>query len=773
MIKRQTAIKTRPAFSFLREENRMLLYHADCTGNEKNCLYRHRIEITDEASLAEAARYDYVCAEYRNGYRGNDRFIGSDCVAVDFDNDHSENPEDWVKPEQIMEALPDVPVAIHYSRNHMRVKKGKAARPKFHAIIAIRPVRDAKAYAEIKRKLAAMFPFADPNALDAARFFYGTEEPLVEFYPGTKTLNDILAEEEFDDGMDSGTYGEQVIREGRRNATMSRKAGKIVKRFGYTEEAHAIFLREAEKCDPPLEDGELEKIWHSAARTAKWAQGQPGYIPPEEYNATGSLKPDDYSDVGQAKVIAGDCAAELVYTPGTDYLRFTGKRWEESKPKALGLVIDFLDRQLEDANSSVEQARKQLTELGVSERAIDAGGKTLEREATGNAQEALFAFLGALKYKAFVMKRRDMKYITSAMQALKPMTEVDQNELDCHENLLNCPDGTYDLARGIHGKRDHDASDFITKITAAAPGDEGSALWQETLNLILQNDWELIEYVQRIVGLAAIGEVYQEAMIIAYGDGSNGKSTFWNTIATVLGSYAGLISADALTAGCKRNVKPELAEVKGMRLLIASELEEGQRLSTSIVKQLCSTDLIEAEKKYKDPFKFRPTHTLVLYTNHLPKVGATDTGIWRRLIVIPFNARISGKKDIRNYSKYLVAHAAPAIMKWIIEGAEKAIRDDYRLQMPRCVRDAIDKYKSDNDWMAHFLEACCEQGAEYEEKSGELYSSYRAFAARTNEFCRSTTEFYTSLEQRGFSRRKKRSGMFVQGLKLAETEPVF
>ena len=112
-------------------------------------------------------------------------------------------------------------------------------------------------------------------------------------------------------------------------------------------------------------------------------------------------------------------------------------------------------------------------------------------------------------------------------------------------------------------------------------------------------------------------------------------------------------------------------------------------------------------------------------------------------------------------------------MKWIIEGAEKAIRDDYRLQMPKCVRDAIEKYKSDNDWMAHFLEACCEQGAEYEEKSGELYSSYRAFAARTNEFCRSTTEFYTSLEQRGFSRRKKRSGMFVQGLKLAETEPVF
>ena len=86
----------------------MFMYHADCTGNEKNCLYRHRVEITDEASLLEVVRHDYVCAEYQDGYRSNDKFTSSDCVAVDFDNDHSENPEDWVKPEQIIAALPGV-----------------------------------------------------------------------------------------------------------------------------------------------------------------------------------------------------------------------------------------------------------------------------------------------------------------------------------------------------------------------------------------------------------------------------------------------------------------------------------------------------------------------------------------------------------------------------------------------------------------------------------------------------------------------------------------
>ena len=151
-------------------------------------------------------------------------------------------------------------------------------------------------------------------------------------------------------------------------------------------------------------------------------------------------------------------------------------------------------------------------------------------------------------------------------------------------------------------------------------------IWQEALETFFQGDKALIRYVQLIAGLIAVGKVWLEAILIAYGEGRNGKSTFWNTISHVLGSYSGQISADALTVGCKRNVKPEMAELKGKRFVIAAELGEGQRLNTSIIKQLCSTDEIFAEKKYKDPFSFVPSHTLVLYTNHLPKVGATDAG---------------------------------------------------------------------------------------------------------------------------------------------------
>lgn len=270
------------------------------------------------------------------------------------------------------------------------------------------------------------------------------------------------------------------------------------------------------------------------------------------------------------------------------------------------------------------------------------------------------------------------------------MLALDVTELDYDPELLNTPEATYDLTQGTGGGHPHDPDDLITKITACSPGDKGEGLWQESLDLFFCHDRELIQYVQEIVGMAAVGRVYAEQMIIAYGGGANGKSTFWNTIARVLGTYSGKISADALTMSCKRNVKPEMAELKGKRLIIASELEEGQRLNTGMVKQICSVDPIEAEKKYKDPFHFVPSHTLVLYTNYLPKVSANDDGTWRRLIVIPFNAKITGKSDIKNYSDYLFNHAGPAIMKWIIEGAESAIRKGFKFDEPQAVRDAVE-----------------------------------------------------------------------------------
>lgn len=743
------------------------LYHADCIGQAGNCLYPHKVSIIDTNSLEQAVSRDYICAEYSGNYRSKDNFLGSDCLSVECDNEHSENPADWKTPDDIAVVFPGVEFAVHYSRNHMKVKNGKPARPKFHVFFAIDPITDAEEYANLKKLVSIIFPYFDPKALDAARFYFGTPTPQVELIDGFMTLTEFLVSDEFDVGMNqhcSDAY--RIIPQGSRNATMSRFAGRILKKYGDNDTAFQCFMEEADKCTPPLEQQELMTIWRSAHKFYAKVQKQEGYIPPEDYNRGFNLRPSDFSDIGQAKVLAQEYAGEMVYTDATDYMCYDGTHWAESKQMAVGACEEFLDRQLAEALAAVEKTRQMLMNAGIDQNLIITGGKALEKAIDSSSEKAFAEYCAAISYKAFVMKRRDMKYVTSALQAAKPMLLRNIQEFDTQEYLLNTPSATYDLRLGMNGAHEHCAEDRITKMTSAAPSTENMDLWLSSVENFFCGDAELIDYVQQTVGLAALGKVYQEALIIAYGEGSNGKSTFWNAIAKVLGSYSGAISADALTVGCKRNVKPEMAELKGKRLVIAAELEEGMRLNTSIVKQLCSTDEISAEKKYKDPFKFVPTHTLVLYTNHLPRVGANDDGTWRRLIVIPFNAKIKGKSDIKNYADYLVKNAGGAILSWVIEGAQKAIKNKFTLSVPQVVQDAITQYRDNNNWLSIFIEDCCEVDRTFTQKSGDLYQEYRAYCGRNGEYARSTTDFYTGLENAGFMRKKTKAGNVILGLHL-------
>lgn len=741
------------------------LYRADCIGNRGNCLYPNKYTVSDDNALTEAVRCDYVCAEYQNSYRSGANFIGSDCLPVDCDNDHSEEASDWVTPADIADAFPGVSFAIHYSRNNMKEKNGKAARPKFHVLFPIDRVTDAQLYADMKKIVSSIFPFFDTQALDAARFFFGTTEPKVELHTGDMNLTTFMQGDDFDANMEHNGLP-KVITEGNRNATMSRFAGRVLKRYGDTEEAHDCFVEEAAKCSPPLSAQELATIWRSARNFYQRIQQQEGYVPPEVYNSDVSYKPGDFSDVGQAAVLSKYFGGELRYSPATHYIRYSENYWQETEPGAQAVAQELTRRQLEEATGDLLSAMKKLKDNGAQE-ILETTSKNKAASLFNDDQaEAYEEYLSAKAYQAFAIKRRESKNITATLREAHPMLEISPRDLDTDCFLLCTPAATYDLRKGIAGAREHSPEDYITKITAVSPGDKGKQLWLDCLNRIFQGDQVVIDYVQMVCGLAAIGKVFLEAMIIAYGEGRNGKSTFWNVISRVMGLYSGNVSADALTAGCRRNIKPEMAEVKGKRVLIAAEMQEGMRLNNSVVKQLCSTDDVFAEKKYKDPFSFTPCHTLILYTNHLPKVGASDAGIWRRLIVIPFNAKIEGDSDIKNYAEYLFTNAGESVLTWIIEGAKKVIDLDYKIPLPKCVQDAIDAYKRENDWLGHFLDEKCELGNGLREKSSDLYVAYRNFCTDTNEFVRSTTDFYAAIENAGFQRVKPKGRSFITGLRL-------
>lgn len=739
---------------------------ATTSGKANNTTYPNQVQVDSAEALQKAVSTDHVCGTFENQQRAINNFREADCLVMDCDNDHSEDSAAWIQPDALSNYFEDVAYAVTFSRNHMKTKHGKAARPKFHVYFPIQPIQDAKIYADLKHEIQSYFPYFDDNALDAARFVFGVTQTQVKWHNGSMTVDQLMMSQRF-----FAQSNNKEIPEGKRNATLSHFAGRVIMRLGATTEAYQAFLDEAEKCDPPLPDKELNSIWQSALKFGQRMAKQPGYVPPEKYNQPDdNLQPADYSDTGETYSFVNCCKQRVCYTSQSGFMWFDGKIWQESEPLALGEVQRFTDKQLADAKLRVAQAKKVIDQNGVSSLLVSLGRTKALRELDDDQRKSFAEYEQALKYETFVLKERSVRGISGVLNNARPLINRQLNEFDADPFLLNTPAGPFNLKKGLHGKQEIKSSELITKSTTCIPGNKGSELWNSALNTFFCHDQELIKYVQEIVGLVAIGQVYLEALIIAYGDGRNGKSTFWNTIANVLGTYTGHLSSDALTVGVRRNVKPEMAEVKGKRLIISAELEEGKRLNTSTIKQLCSTDEIYAEKKYMKPFSFTPSHTIVLYTNYLPHVGGNDDGIWRRLIVIPFKAKITGHSDIKNYTAHLTENAGPAVMQWIIEGAQRIIKQNYQLSTPPVVQAAIEAYHADNDWLGHFISEKCNVDPSYQQKSGELYQTYREYCQSIGEYIRSTTDFYTALENAGFKRHRKSSGVLVYGLQLKVDE---
>ena len=211
------------------------------------------------------------------------------------------------------------------SRNNNKQKGEFSARPRFHVYFQIDEITDAKQYASVKRAIAEQYPFFDENALDAARFIFGNDADII-WHEGECSVTSYLELQRNDS-----------ISEGKRNSTMSHFAGKIIKRYGDSDKAYQVFMEKAAKCDPPLDDIELDTIWKSAQRFGKRIAKQEGYVPPEQYGddfdeeSDETYKPIDFTDVGQATVLAEKFSGSLRYSPSTDYLVYNGSFWEESK----------------------------------------------------------------------------------------------------------------------------------------------------------------------------------------------------------------------------------------------------------------------------------------------------------------------------------------------------------------------------------------------------------------------------------------------------------
>ena len=459
-------------------------------------------------------------------------------------------------------------------------------------------------------------------------------------------------------------------------------------------------------------------------------------------NSNSSFKPAFQTDISLAELFVTYYGDTIRYNEGLGWLCWNGKYWDMSEAEVNRKYFEFAKKILTTARNEINALYKNNHE------------PTKEELAKVN------------QFYNYALNINNGNKITAVLKIVKSLVTIDSKELDKNPFELNTPFGIVDLKTGI--MRNHEPNAMCTKITSAIPENSKSELWDNLLRVVTLNDEEYINYLQVLCGTFLIGKVYNESLIIAQGGGANGKSTLFNVISKVLGDYSGKIPAESLTTRAK-NVKVDLAELFGKRFVLASETEEGQRLSNQMLKQIASTDSITAEKKYHDPFTFEPSHSALLYTNFLPSLGSLDNGTKRRIIICPFKAEITNPE--KDYAERLYKEASGVILQWLIDGAKKYIESHYNLPRCKVVEIAKDGYIKDNDWIGDFIEQCCIVGPNEKQLSSHLYKAYKSMAESNGEYVRNVKAFSQALQlTRGFTTKRTNKGNEFQGISIDPTK---
>ena len=345
------------------------------------------------------------------------------------------------------------------------------------------------------------------------------------------------------------------------------------------------------------------------------------------------------------------------------------------------------------------------------------------------------------------------------IRVARSLVSVSMSLFDTHPHLLNVANGTVDLRTGQ--LRPHSEADYITKFCPVAYDPKASCpVYDAFLHRIMDGDVERLRYHQTATGYAGTGETSERVMIILYGGGANGKSVDLGAISYPLGDYAGTARAEVLMVNDRAD-SCEVAALQGLRLVTISEWDEDRPLAEGRVKSLTGGDAITARYLYGNPITFTPEFTILLATNHLPRVRGRDKAIWSRLPTLPYSVTIPPSEQDKLLSVKLRAEAA-GILRYLVDGAVQWYK--HGLPTPAAVVEATREYQESMDILAGFLDDCCVVQVDASATSADLYSAYQAWCDASGERTLSMTKFASQLKERGFEKSHTAKARIWKGL---------
>lgn len=338
-------------------------------------------------------------------------------------------------------------------------------------------------------------------------------------------------------------------------------------------------------------------------------------------------------------------------------------------------------------------------------------------------------------------------------------------DLDVDPYLLNVANGTLDLR--TMKLRDHNPRDRITKISRAAYDPTAPAIaWPRFIAQVLPDE-QVRAYLQRVAGLSLLGRVAEHILPILTGTGANGKGTWYGAMLYALGDYAAPADPDLFMARDGAHPTGQM-DLRGRRLVVVSESDEGRRLAEATMKRLTGGDTIKARHMHRDLVEFTPSHTAFLVTNHLPKVSGDDPAVWRRLRVIPFDQFIPEEDRNPHLDEELQAEA-DAVLAWAAAGWTAYRENEEKLAEPPQVRIATDDYKRDSDALARFIEEECVTSSPAQKvTTRELFAAWERWRAMDGAEQISEKRFGQALDKKGYPAAKGTGGKrFRVGIAIA------
>ncbi|HEV2546258.1 MAG TPA: phage/plasmid primase, P4 family [Stellaceae bacterium] len=413
-------------------------------------------------------------------------------------------------------------------------------------------------------------------------------------------------------------------------------------------------------------------------------------------------------------------------------------------------------------------------------RYVALWGKWLEWDGTRwRAEETLHAFDLARAICRDASAAANKPKIKAVLASAKTVAAVERlakadrrlaataEQWDADPWLLNTPDGTVDLKTGR--TRAHRREDHMTKVTAVAPGGD-CPLWLAFVERITGGDAALALFLQRVAGYALTGSTQEQALFFGHGTGANGKTVFVNTIRGIMGDYATTAPMETFVASYNDHHPTDLADLRGARLVTATETEEGRRWAESRIKQMTGGDPIKARFMRQDFFEYEPVFKLFIIGNHKPGLRGIDEAIRRRMNLIPFTVTIpEGERDER-LAENLRAEW-PGILAWMIEGCAEWQGEG--LAQPEVVRRATADYLEAEDALGQWIADRCEIGPSLYATTGELWRSWRQWAEAAEERPGSQKKFSMRLADRdgGRFRKERAEGTQLRGFRGIGLKP--